>query len=228
MKIIRAYSLGLAALGHPDLRRLILLTLGLAFGLILLVGAGLIFAVQWVPPFEPAWAYILLTWGGSFGAALLALWLFPVVALAVGGALGDAIAGRIEAAFYPHHAAGRDMPFWLGLGMTLRLALLALVLNGGLFLLFLIPIFSPFAALGFVLLNGYVLAREYFLSMAMRHTDAARALALWQAHKPRLWLAGLPLAVLALLPFLNLSLPFLALAIYINLYKQTDGGASSR
>ena len=68
--------------------------------------------------------------------------------------------------------------------------------------------------------NGYLLGREYFEMVAMRHLPAEEARRLRKAHMGYVSLCGLIIAGLASVPILNLLTPLFATAFMVRIYKQ--------
>ena len=67
--------------------------------------------------------------------------------------------------------------------------------------------------------NGYLLGREYFEMVAMRHLPAAEARRLRKANRGSVLLCGVVIAGLASVPILNLLTPLFATAFMVHVYK---------
>ena len=75
-------------------------------------------------------------------------------------------------------------------------------------------IFSgPLAPIVFYAVNGYLLGREYFELVAVRHMPSAEARALRKRHWVRIWLAGVLMAIPLTIPVMNLIVPVLGVAV---------------
>ena len=167
---------------------------------------------------SPAWVRIpvsILTGAGLlFGAAYL---LAPVSAL-VAGFYADELAALVEQELDPR-ALGRALPFKLAMGVGLRFAGLAVVVNAVALLLLLIPGVNLVAFLG---ANGYLLGRAYFELAALRHRSVDQARALYRRHAGRIFLCGLWIAVLLSIPVVNLLTPLFAVAFMVRVYRRLD------
>jgi CysZ protein len=140
----------------------------------------------------------------------------PVAALFAGLFL-DGVAARIEARDYPADGKAPGVPFWTGLkaGLGLMLAVLGIDL-----------VLLPFdfalpgvAQLVTLLANGWLLGREYFELVALRHVSREEAVALRRRFAARITLAGTLLALLAMIPLLNLIAPLFGTALMVHLFR---------
>ena len=78
------------------------------------------------------------------------------------------------------------------------------------------PIFFPFVFLG---VNGYLISREYFELVALRRVGREDAKRIRLAHRNRLFLAGVGIAVLLAIPVVNLLAPVIATAVMVHLFE---------
>lgn len=122
---------------------------------------------------------------------VVALVLSPAVSMAVGGALFDVAAARIEKAVgLPE---GRLVPIQDGVLNGLRIAWPALLLNLLALPLMFVPVVNLISFLG---LNGYLMGREYFSLAALRRMPWAEARALRKRYALSIFLVGLFAAIL--------------------------------
>ncbi|HVI29588.1 sulfate transporter family protein [Hansschlegelia sp.] len=166
-------------------------------------------------------AHLLAGLGATFGLLFL---VTPVTAMVAGLFLDD-IAGHVERAHYPNDPPGVALPFWRGLLLSARFALLVLGLNLLLLVLLFLPGINLVAWLG---VNGYLLSREYFALAAMRFRSEAEATALRRRHSGKVFLGGLLVAGLAVIPFANLLTPLFATAFFVHLHKQVAASDAKR
>jgi uncharacterized protein involved in cysteine biosynthesis len=68
-------------------------------------------------------------------------------------------------------------------------------------------------------LNGYLLGREYFETIALRRLSAGEAKELWRKEKRRIFAAGVLITVMLTIPFLNLVAPVVATAFMLHLFQ---------
>ncbi len=94
--------------------------------------------------------------------------------------------------------------------------------------IYLVAIFIPpiFACI-FYGLNGYLLSREYFELVSLRHQDKNMARQLRKANGLKVFLAGVIIAFLITVPIVNLFVPILATAFMLHIFKALQGSTSS-
>ena len=75
-------------------------------------------------------------------------------------------------------------------------------------------------AIAFLAANAYLLSRQYFEFVALRHLTLDEADVLRRRHAGRLWAAGLILAVFVSVPVLNLLTPLFGSAFMVRVFKR--------
>jgi CysZ protein len=80
-----------------------------------------------------------------------------------------------------------------------------------------VPGIAEFAT---VLVNGWLLGREYFELVALRHLKRSAADALRRRHSGSIFWAGLVISVLTLVPIINLIAPLFAASFMVHLFKR--------
>jgi CysZ protein len=97
-------------------------------------------------------------------------------------------------------------------------ALIVLVVN-----LAVLPlIFTGIGIFALVIANAYLLSREYFEMVAMRHMPVYEARALRKENTPRIFVAGFLPAVLALIPIANLLVPLFSTSYFTHIFKRVQ------
>jgi uncharacterized protein involved in cysteine biosynthesis len=71
----------------------------------------------------------------------------------------------------------------------------------------------------FLIINGYLLGREYFELVALRHVDRAAVRDLRRAYRWRLLMAGVVIAAMAFVPLANLLTPVVATAFMLHIFQ---------
>ena len=95
-----------------------------------------------------------------------------------------------------------------------------IVLNIIVLPVYIVALFIPFLSLAlFLALNGYLLGREYFELVATRHMRPRDARTLRKQSGGQVYLAGMVIAGLFAVPFLNLLAPILGAAFMMHVYK---------
>jgi CysZ protein len=69
-------------------------------------------------------------------------------------------------------------------------------------------------------MNGYLLGREYFELVALRHHASAQVKRERRANRYTVWGAGLIVALFAMIPVLNLLAPLFGTAFMVHVHKQ--------
>ncbi len=155
---------------------------------------------------------------------LVLLWLTggPVAALFAGLFL-DKLAGKIEAQDYPADTPAPGLGFWTGLRSGLSLVLLVLGFD-----IAMLPLSLALPGPGEVLTlfgNGWLLGREYFELVALRHVAPGMARAVRTRHRWRITAGGLLIALLSVVPLINLVAPLFGVALMVHLFKRIQRGA---
>lgn len=154
------------------------------------------------------------------GAGGLTWFLFPVTAVAVISLFLDEICDAVEAKHYPNRGNPRPQPLLevifsaiKFLGVTILLNLIALPIY-----LVLLVVFGS-GALLFILVNGYLVGREFFELVAMRRMSGRNANRLRSAYAGRIFIFGVGSVFLMSIPVVNLVAPVLAAAAMVHLYE---------
>jgi uncharacterized protein involved in cysteine biosynthesis len=150
-------------------------------------------------------------------AALVGAWfLFPMVASSFVCLFLDRVARVVEARDYRDLPPAAGLPLLPSIGNSLRF--LAVVVAANLLLL-LLWFFPPAYPIGYVVVNGMLLGREYFELVALRRLDTSTARELRRNHAAEIWLAGVGFAALSAVPVVNLVLPVLATATLVHRFE---------
>ena len=143
---------------------------------------------------------------------LIAIFLFPTAAVFLQAFVLDNVIEAVEARHYPGHKSSHHQRWHeIAIG-SFRFAVLAIALNLclliiSIFLLFAAP---PLAPIPFYLVNGYLLGREYFSLVAVRHLTASNTNLLRKRNKRANLRDGVFLTFLFSMPIINLVAPILA------------------
>lgn len=226
-----APALAAAVRQMTDVRflKVLAMTLGLMLlvtGPFLLVFVALAWILEWILP-----ASLTLPWIGEVGflglftagLASKAAWVFwtyvmAPLALAIVGLFLETIVDAVEARHYPGLAPVRHRPFTEQFGYAVRFLFLMLGVSA---LAFVASLFSgALAPVVFVAANGYLVAREYFETVALRRQDEASVKALTRRHLPVIWTLGAILALAMAVPYLNLLIPIIGAATFTHMYHR--------
>jgi len=155
--------------------------------------------LHWLVPLIPitdgplGWILRALTWLAGAAIVVVAISLSPSISMVIGGALFDVAAGRVEDEL--GGGRGRSASFFEGLVVSARIAIPALVLNLLAMPLVFVPVVHVFV---FVLINGWLMGREYFTLAALRRVGWEEARALRRRAWPSILAIGVVASVIPL------------------------------
>jgi len=217
--MFNAFRLALVQLPEKKFRSVLLRALGLTLLLFVVLGG----AAWWSWPTEGffgiSWLNDALDWVlGFFGVAALFLLLIPVASLFVAIFL-DEIAEAVEQRFYAHDVPGREQPLGEAILVGLKFTGLVIVLN----ILILPTYLLGIGFIAFFLLNGYLIGREYFEMVGVRHQSIAEVKQVRRQNGMVIYLCGAAIAFLLTIPIVNFLVPVLGTAAMVHVYKKTRG-----
>jgi CysZ protein len=209
---------GLSDLFSQTLFRLLLLSMAIAASLL----AGAVWVVtRFVVPLIPDWQGRLgsAAEATASGAAIIlafvvALVLWPIVAMIVSGLFFDVAADRLEAKILPENRRGKPPSPLAGLSAGLRFASVSIPLNLLAIPLYFIPGINLVVAIG---LNAFLLSRENYVLAALRYGSFAAAKGELRAHRMAVLVAALPGACMCIIPFVSFIVPLWMLATMVRL-----------
>lgn len=231
--ILGDFLRALGQLGDRRFRRVLWLGLALTIALLVAVLALFLWFLQAVMPDTVEIPLVgpvggidtLVSWGSALFMLGLSVFLMVPVAALFTGLFLDEVAQAVEDRHYPGLPPVPRLPladvlidslnFFGALIAVNALALALLVFSG------------PLAPLGLVLLNGYLLGREYFTVAAMRRLGRRGARELRRRHALTIWAAGVLMAVPLTVPILNLIIPILGAATFTHLFHRLQAQGPS-
>ena len=229
--LLRALSLTLGQIADPVFRGVLIKSV--IFTLILFVGLTVLFywAVPEVKVFESDWLQWLnsvLEVGGGLAFFALLVLTFSTTATLIGGIFLDDIAEAVEKRHYAGDPPGRSADFSKTFAVSIRFIGVTIMLNILVLPLYLIALlFPPLFAFIFYGLNGYLLSREYFELVSLRHQDAKSARRIRKANRTKVFLAGVIIAFIITVPIVNLVVPILATAFMLHVFKSLQTAPAS-
>lgn len=220
-----ALTKAFAQLDDPRLQRILLWSVGLALGVLLGLGVLLWFVVVQLHLFSWAWLETLVEWGSGFAIAILMVLLFPAAVSATIGLFLEAVAAAVEGRHYPGLASPRAQSIHEAIVSGLKFALVAILLNLAVLPVYIVGIFLP--PLNFFVfygLNGYLLGREYYETVALRRLDARSAGEVRRRNSWRVFLGGVVITLMLTVPILNLIAPVIATAFMVHIFESIRRG----
>ncbi len=212
---------------HPKFRSVFLTAVAAAAATLII--STLILNAYWPESFTSGWE-----WLDEFGneIASAGFWmvamagsylLFPGIVTMVMGLLADQIATAVEEEYYPNRPGTRRVSVGETIASAAKLTLMMIIIN----LLALFPyLLLLFLSAGtgtlalFIAINGYLLGREYFEMVAIRHVDRHAAKEARVTHSGKVFMVGALIAGMFLVPFLNILAPILGAAIMTHIVHQ--------
>lgn len=208
----------------PPFRAVLLKCLGFTIGLLALLIIGIewtfTYLVEW-----PDWIETAIQWLGGLALVVGSIFLVPPITSLMAGLYLDDIAARVEKSDYPQDPPGKELPTLKAIGVGLRFFVVVLAVNLIALFLLLVPGVNLIA---FYAGNAYLLGREYFEMVAIRHLPPTQARQLRKANRATVSLSGLVIAALASVPILNLLTPLFATAFMVRIYKGLAARAGLR
>lgn len=216
INMISAFLKALDQFSDGATRRVLLTSL--VFATVIFIGLWVVvgFLLANTALFSWGWLETVTDVLGWLAALVITWFMFPGVVSAFTGLYLDKVAAAVEARHYPHLPAAPGTPFAEALLSALKFLAVMVVLNLLVLMFLIIPPLFPFVFYG---VNGYLLSREYFEMVALRRVGAAQARALRKAHRGRLFLTGVLIALLLTVPVINLLAPIIATAAMIHLFE---------
>ncbi|MBP2229788.1 uncharacterized protein involved in cysteine biosynthesis [Azospirillum agricola] len=219
--MIRALFLAFGQLSDPRARRVVwiaVLSSALAYALL---SVSVWWALFHTPLTGNVWVDGVVDLLGGLVVLILAWLLFPATVGTVSSFFLDEVVGRVEARHYPHLPPPRPSGWLADLWTALRFLALVLVVN-----LVALPLYIAAPGLNLVVfytVNGYLLGREYFEMVAHRRMDRREARALRRSYPLKPFLAGVIIAFLSSIPFVNLLVPVVASAFMVHVLQSMTG-----
>ena len=200
----------------PDLRKVLWKALGLTIGLFVLVMIAVQVALSMLVGFPWPWLDTVVAVAAGLGLfAGLFFLMAPVTAMFAGLFLDD-IADLVERRDYPHERPGTPLPTLQAIFTGVRFGLLVLAV----YLALLPTLLLGIGAVAMVLANAYLIGREYFEMVAMRHMPAEEARRLRKQNAPRILAAGFIPALLVVIPFVNIITPLFSTVYFVHIFKR--------
>lgn len=214
--MIQAISKSIAQLSDPKFRSVIVKSLLYAV-IALIISFIVIFQLAGlIPPSDWDWVNTIVSWFSGFGAFMVAIFLFPLTMSAVIGIFLDDIADAVEAKHYPNDPVSRDVPLWSSIWDALKFFAVIILCNLLALPLYLIPGVNLVV---YYVLNGYLLSREFFQQVAVRHHTMKDVTRIRKVKSMEIFLTGIVIAFCMTIPVLNLIIPIIATATMVHLYK---------
>lgn len=140
--------------------------------------------------------------------------MLPVITVLISSLFQETAIQRVERVYYPDASGRQELKFWPEFRHDLKFTLWAMCLN-----ILILPLYV--FGIGFaasILLNSYLLGREFFESAAGYHLGKFNARALGIRNKKAIYGGGFAITLMAIVPLLNLFVPILAIVWMVHVY----------
>lgn len=199
-----------------EFRSVLWMAIGLALLLFIAI-FGAVEALFWFLQLLPyPWLETLAAVGAGLGLLVAFFFLMAPVTALFAGLYLDRVAAIVETRHYPRDAPGVALATLPALLFSIQFGLLVLLVN----ILALPLVFTGLGVIGLLIINAYLLSREYFEMAAMRHMPRAEAKALRKDNAYSVFVAGFIPALMALVPIVNLTVPLFSTSYFVHLFKQ--------
>lgn len=217
MNVLDAAIAAAGQIFTPPFRKVLWKTLALTLALLALAWVGLeklVIAALALPIAAPyPWVTAVLSFIGGIGLFVGLAFLVTPVSFLVAGFFFDELAEHVEIELDPA-GAGQAMPLGDAAWVAVQFAALALLVN----LIALALLFVPGVnAVAFFGANAYLFGRGYFELAALRHLPPPEVARLRGANELQLFIAGLIMAGMLAIPFVNLLTPLFGAAFMVRI-----------
>jgi len=178
----------------------------------------LITSITWISAvliqIETGWLDTLIGWLIGIFSGVGGWFMLPVLTVLIAGMFQETVIHRVEFVFYPDKVRTDSPKFWPDIWHDIKFTIFALTLN-----IIILPLYL--IGIGFIvsiLLNSYLLGREFFESAAGYHLGKPEAMNLGAENRIIIFIGGLVITLLALIPVLNLFVSIFAIVWMVHLY----------
>lgn len=207
-----------ASLSKARLRGIFLFCAVMAVVLALAFALGLGWLTALLEYWDTAWLNMLAGWITGTLGGVVAWFMLPTLVVLIAGIFQETVIARVEKACYAERQRTEPPRLWPDIVHDIRFTLRVLGLN-----LLLVPFYL--FGIGFVLsilLNSYLLGREFFEVAAGYHLGKKQAQFFGKKFRGPIYLGGLIITLATLVPILNMSVPVLAVVWMTHLYHHLE------
>ncbi|WP_051328117.1 EI24 domain-containing protein [Desulfatirhabdium butyrativorans] len=177
-----------------------------------------IWTITWITDrfvaLEKGWLDTLLNWIVALISGVAGWFVLPALTVLISSLFQESVIQRVERLEYPQSHRNVTFGFWPELWHDIKFTAEAIGWN-----ILVLPCY--FLGIGFpvsILLNAYLLGREFFESAAGYHLGKTEARILGKHHWKSIYIGGLTITVLSLIPLINLFVPIFAVVWMVHLY----------
>lgn len=205
-----------------EFRAVLLRALGLTIALFIVLMILVQLLLVYLTQFSWPWADWVLQVGTGLALVVAFFFLMSPVTAAFAGLFLDQVAAKVEERHYPFDPPGMPLPTSRAVVLAIQFFFVVLIVN----LAALPVVFLGIGAVALVLANAYLLSREYFEMVAMRHMPEEEARMLRRENGPSIFIAGLVPALFSIVPVVNLAVPLFATSYFTHLFKSVQASSA--
>ncbi len=186
----------------------------LAIFVVLMAVGGITWLTAHLVSIQTGWLDTLVNWGVGVITGIGGWFMLPVLIILIAGIFQEKTIHRVERIYYPDTVRDKEPQLWPDLIHDIRFTLFALSLN-----ILVLPFY--FFGIGFIIsivLNSYLLGREFFESAAGYHVGKPEAKSIGKQNKVSVYGGGLIITLITLVPVLNLFAPIFAIVWMVHVY----------
>jgi len=201
----------------PPLRKVLMKSVGLAILLLIAFGGMLQWLLRLLLPLAHPYDYFVAILLGVLTLIVAFFAMAPVTSLMAAIFLDD-VAEEVERTRFPADAPGKPLPVFQAILLSAKFFGVVLAVNlAAIVLWFVIPGLNVAV---FYFASAYLLSREFFEMAAMRFRSPAEARRLRQWNAVSVFIAGMIIAAIVIVPVLNLITPVFATAFMVRRHKR--------
>lgn len=216
--LARAFAL----LGEPRVRTVLLLGIGLSLLTLIGLVLGVNALLDWAAATGYGWLDQVIEVLGVLGTLVVAWFLFPAISVAVSSLFLERVVDATEMRYFPDLPPPRPIPMLEAAGSGLKLLGAALLFNLLALPLYFVPLLNIPV---WLLLNGYLVGREYAELVGLRRLDPPAFVVLRRQQRVLLWIWGVAIAFLLTLPVVNLVAPIVGASFMTQRFHRQLGDA---
>jgi len=204
------------SIGKAKLLGYLILTAVLGFFLVFTLATLVFFMVDNLIVMENNLLDKLINLLATLAAGIGGWFMIPIFSAMIAGIFAEKIIDKVEKAYYPDQVRNQSPRFWPDFLYDIRFVVKSLLLNIAVLPTYLLGI-------GFfvsILLNAYLIGKEFFETAAGYHLGKENAKKLIEPHKFKIYGGGFVLTLLTLIPVLNLFAPIVSTVYMVHVYHQ--------
>ena len=204
----------LRSLKRARLIGLIILCAVCAFCLVVALAVLLTWLAAHFVNFETGWLNTLFNSGFGVAMGIGGWFMLPVFTVLIAGFFQETVIRRVENVYYPEARANESPNLAAELIHDIKFTCYALFLN-----IIVLPLYL--IGIGYVIsivLNSYLLGREFFESVAGYHIGKAEAGKIGKRNRRARYLGGLVITLITLTPLVNLFAPVIGTVWMVHVY----------